>query len=192
MKIKREILKIFLESDDWNNEKTLNLFDKLDINGDDCSQKLVNEIDLYKEKNERLKRILEDTLDCLKQAINLSIRIKNKNSQVKIIENKTIANKNYINTNMNKTEEIKSSSEKSLDYTEFWNQICTIIKSEEEFKEKNKTLITLLCKYKKYIKENTNSEDYKKIINLIESFKSVDNHYDLYYNLILNVFSIIH
>lgn len=187
MKIKREILKIFLESEDWNNEKTLNLFDKLDINGDECSQKLVKEIDLYKEKNERLKRILEDTLDCLKQAINLSIRIKNKNSHIKAIENKK-----YVNPSADKIEEKTLNEENSLDYTEFWNDLCIIIKSEEGFKEKNKTLITLLCKYKKYIRENTNSEDYKKIINLIESYKSVEDHYDLYYNLILNVFSIIH
>ena len=84
MKISREIFKTFLESNDWTNEKTLNIFDKMEEEYKLQTEDLKKELNEMKFKYDDLKLIASDSLKNYDSSIKIVEDIKKKN---KLLEN---------------------------------------------------------------------------------------------------------
>jgi hypothetical protein len=106
MKINREIFKKFLESPDWTDEKTLNIFDKMDEENNLSKEDLTKELKELKFKYDDLKAIASESL-------------KNYDSSMKVIEDLKKKTKNLEKELKEKDEEIvrlnKCEDKKDLD-----------------------------------------------------------------------------
>ena len=166
MKLNKNIMKVFLESDDWTHDKTISLFEKVNFEKDERIEDLKDEIMFYKDKYHELKRILDDTLSqyeqCLKLCQNMNRKLNFPKKDVGINTKKTITN---------------------LNLDELWDKMKVITKSEEETKNKNKKLITLLCDYKQSLQELMGKEWYSECIILVEKF-STENQVKIYNKLL--------
>jgi len=93
MKINREIFKKFLESPDWTDEKTLNIFDKMDEENNLSKEDLTKELNELKFKYDDLKTIASESL-------------RNYDSSMKVIEDLKKKTKNLEKELKEKDEEI--------------------------------------------------------------------------------------
>lgn len=82
MKISREIFKTFLESNDWTNEKTLNIFDKMEEEYKLQTDDLKKELNEMKFKYDDLKLIASDSLKNYDSSMKIVEDIKKKNKSL--------------------------------------------------------------------------------------------------------------
>lgn len=166
MKLNKNILKVFLESDDWTHDKTISLFEKVNFEKDEHIEDLKDEVMFYKDKYQELKRILDDTLEqyekCLKLCNNMNKKLNIPKKDIGITVKRTISN---------------------LNLEELWNKMKDITSSEKDTKTKNKKLITLLCNYKQPLNELMGKDWYQECINLVEKF-GTENQTKIYKKLL--------
>jgi hypothetical protein len=194
----KDIFLKFLESDDWNNEKTYNLFMRLNGEYIDKISDLEEQSKFYQEKFEEVKDMMKTTLKKYDDILRISEELKAENDKLKYKIMKSVSTQTYIHNINQATIDYDICDKKSslvltnnktiskLHLDKMWVESQDIIKTNSDFKEKNRELLLLFCNYKKELLKLMGKNWYKKCISSVEIFAKTkdEEHVDLYFDMI--------
>lgn len=189
MEINKEIFFTFLESKDWNNEKTYNLFNRIIKEHIDKIKDLEDDFIFYKDKFDEMKEIANDAINKYDNSLKLCEKLKNENDKLSKKNNKTISTQTYIHniekaaidynipsqlTLTNETSLVTNkNSIKNLNLDVLWEKIKDIINSQKSYKEKNKEMLILFCEYKKELTKLMGKIWYKRCVKCVEVYSKI-------------------
>lgn len=207
MDINKEIFFTFLESTDWNKEKTFSLFQRLNKEKDELIEKLEEDVKKQKSNYNEIRKITDITLEkydnCLKLCDSLrkeNSSLKSKNTQNKFVQTYVQNVKHAVVKYDMKHTIIEPSFPKklltiensisNLNLDKLWDDAKKIMNSENTFKDKNRELIILLVEYKKKLIKLMGHKWYNKCRNCVQDFSSDNEKEQLQlYKNIINLFS---
>jgi len=186
MEFNKEIFFTFLESSDWTNEKTYNLFQRANSENVAKIKKLEDDVLYFQNKFDEVKVMLDDTLKKYEDSLKLCEKLKQK-KQTKTISTQTfihnikqtsvdyeICNKQKLmicSADSPDTVDSKTISKLQLDI--LWDDVKDILDDNRTYKEKNKDLIVLFCDYKKELVKLMGKNWYKKCVKCVEDFAKI-------------------
>ena len=173
MKLNRVILKEFLESEEWNNENTLNIFDKIEEDNINNISKLNSKLTTHKENYVILENITESALNNYKKSIDA----------IKVIKNEYVSLLNELYTEIKK---LKDDNNYLLNKEQFFFEfeINNIKNLNITDKDKCKIIIELFHKYKRLLLIKNNDLLYNSCLKLISLYPKTKNYTILYYKLL--------
>lgn len=188
MKINKEIFFKFLECEDWDNDKTFSLFQRLTKEKDDEINNLEEEVALYKDKYISLKNILDDTLKNYEECISFCSKLQEDNEELrsKIAKNTSSQTsckdvspyyKPVIKAPL-AIENQKTLTQNNLD--KLWDESKDIILNHKKsYKEKNKHMIVLFVDYKNGLIEIMGKEWYEKCKDCVREFADIEDKHQI-------------
>jgi len=198
----KDIFLTFLESKDWTNEKTYNLFIRTTTEHEDKIKKLEDDNIYFKEKFDELVETMEDTIKKYDDCLKLCDELKKENNKLKNKEYRTISTQTYIynvynasvdynltfpteETQLVKYENKNTISKLQLDL--LWDEAKEIMGDKRQYRDKNKDIIVLFCDYKKDLIRLMGKNWYKKCVKCVEEFGIINDekHKDLYKNMVI-------
>jgi len=198
----KDIFLTFLESKDWTNEKTYNLFVRTTTEHEDKIKKLEDDNIYFKEKFDELVETMEDTIKKYDDCLKLCDELKKENYKLKNKEYRTISTQTYIynvynasvdynltfpieETQLVKYENKNTISKLQLDL--LWDEAKEIMGDKRQYRDKNKDIIVLFCDYKKDLIRLMGKNWYKKCVKCVEEFGIINDekHKDLYKNMVI-------
>lgn len=199
MEINKEIFLTFLESSDWSNQKTYNLFERINKEQLDKIKKLEDDVIYFQNKFDEVSLMLKDTLQKYEETLQLCEKLKNKPTHttstqtfINNIKNTTIdytiCDKSNTKLLLLPTNIIDSKTISKLKLDFLWDEVKSILNDGRNYKEKNKDLIILFCDYKKEIIKLMGKIWYKKCVQCVENFGKInDNEHKNLYSTIISM-----
>ena len=205
MDFNKEIFFKFLESPDWNHEKTYNLFLRLSKEKDILIEKLEKQLDKNDKNFDELKKITDITFakydDCLK----LCEKLRKENITLKAKQSKEVSAQTYV-CGVKKAEIIYEASVapnfqptiqeasnlqlvpsiSKLNLDTLWDEAKDIMANTETFKDKNRDLLVLFVDYKNSLIKLMGRDWYKKCRTCVQTYTSLDDdsHLVLYKKMV--------
>lgn len=187
MNINKEIFFKFLESEDWDKDKTFSLFQRLNKEKDELIEKLEEDVKKQRSNYFEIKKITDITLDKYEECLQLCDTLKNENDKLKKKNTNNIGVQTYVQNVKKATVKydlvptiIEPSSPKkylaiensitNLNLDTLWDEAKEIMSSNQHYKDKNRELIVLFVDYKKNLIKLMGREWYNKCRDCVHEF----------------------
>jgi len=204
MDFNKNIFFKFLNSKDWNHEKTFSLFQRLHKEKDELINELKEEVKKQKSNYNEIKKITDITFEKYDDCLILCEKLKEENKNLKNKKNKTIGIQTYVQnvkhaivkyenneniptiTEPPSPKKISQNSISQLNLDTLWDEAKDIMDNKEPFKDKNRDLIVLFVDYKKNLIKLMGRDWYNKCRNCVQEYTNLSEkeHISLYSKLI--------
>ena len=204
MDFNKEIFFKFLDSPDWNHEKTYNLFLRLSKEKDDLIKKLDKQLEKNDKNFDELKKITDLTFEKYDGCLKLCDKLKKENERLRA-KKKDVSCQTYVCGvqkaeiiyeasltpdflptihEPSKLELVPSISKLNLDT--LWDEAKEIMANQEPFKDKNRDLLVLFVDYKNSLVKLMGRDWYKKCRTCVQQYTMTDDiaHKGLYQKMV--------